>query len=233
MTQSHAFPAGTILGYPRIGPRRELKKALESFWAGRASADEVEATAAALRKRTRDRLTSLGLTTDDAAIPGNFSFYDQVLDAVVLTGAIPSRFADLPSADGRLDLAGYSTLARGRGDDLPLEMTKWFDSNYHYLVPEIGPGTTFRFADDRVVREFTEAKADGVLTRPVLVGPVTFLALGHQYKRASRSTFCHFLNHFRSITAFTILSLMMRISRAGRPYIQSGATLFSESSLMM
>ena len=177
MTQSTAFPTGTILGYPRIGPRRELKKALEAFWAGKASADEVETTAAALRKRTRDRLAELGLSPDDAAIPGNFSFYDQVLDAVVLTGAIPERFADLPDADGRLDLAGYSTLARGRGDDLPLEMTKWFDSNYHYLVPEIGPGTTFRFADDRVVREFTEAKADGVLTRPVLVGPVTFLAL--------------------------------------------------------
>ena len=177
MTTPPAFPTGTILGYPRIGPRRELKKALESFWAGKASADEVEATAAALRKRTRDRLADLGLSTDDAAIPGSFSFYDQVLDAVVLTGAIPDRFADLPAADGRLDLAGYSTLARGRGDDLPLEMTKWFDSNYHYLVPEIGPGTAFRFADDRAVRQFTEALADGVLTRPVLVGPVTFLAL--------------------------------------------------------
>ncbi len=177
MTQSPAFPTGTILGYPRIGPRRELKKALEAFWAGTTGAAEVEATAATLRKRTRDRLAELGLSSDDAAIPGNFSFYDQVLDTVVLTGAIPERFADLPDADGRLDLAGYSTLARGRGDDLPLEMTKWFDSNYHYLVPEIGPATVFRFADDRVVREFAEAKSDGVLTRPVLVGPVTFLAL--------------------------------------------------------
>jgi len=177
MTQHPAFPTGTILGYPRIGPHRELKKALEAFWAGRATADELEATAAALRTRTRDRLAELGLSTDDAAIPGNFSFYDQVLDAVVMLGALPERFADLPDAAGRLDLAGYSTLARGRGDDLPLEMTKWFDSNYHYLVPEIGPRTTFRFADDRVVREFTEAKAAGVLTRPVLVGPVTFLAL--------------------------------------------------------
>ncbi len=177
MTQSPAFPTGTILGYPRIGPRRELKKALESFWAGRTTADELEATAVALRKRTRDRLAELGLTTDDAAIPGGFSFYDQVLDAVALLGALPERFDDLTGPDGRLDLAGYSTLARGRGDDLPLEMTKWFDTNYHYLVPEIGPATAFRFADDRVVREFTEAKADGVLTRPVLVGPVTFLAL--------------------------------------------------------
>lgn len=172
-----AFPTGTVLGYPRIGPRRELKKAIEAFWAGRSTADELEAAAAALRKRTRDRLAELGLDTASSAIPGSFSFYDQVLDAVALLGAVPERFADLADGAGRLDLAGYSTLARGRGDDLPLEMTKWFDSNYHYLVPEIGPGTAFRFADDRVVRELAEAKADGVLTRPVLVGPVTFLAL--------------------------------------------------------
>ena len=177
MTQYPAFPAGTILGYPRIGPRRELKKALEAFWAGKATADELEAAGAALRRRTRHRLVELGLTSHDAAIPGGFSFYDQVLDAVALVGALPERFADLPDEAGRLDLAGYSTLARGRGDDLPLEMTKWFDTNYHYLVPEIGPGTAFRFADDRVVRELTEARVDGVLTRPVLVGPVTFLAL--------------------------------------------------------
>ena len=172
-----AFPAGSVLGYPRIGPRRELKKALESFWAGRTSADEVEAVAADLRRRTRTRLAELGLATDVPAIPSAFSFYDQVLDATALVGAVPERFADLQDADGRLDLAGYSTVARGRGDDLPLEMTKWFDTNYHYLVPEIGPGTTFRYASDRPVAEFTEALADGVLTRPVVVGPVTYLAL--------------------------------------------------------
>lgn len=172
-----AFPAGSVLGYPRIGPRRELKKALEAFWAGRTSADEVETVAADLRRRTRTRLAELGLATDVPAIPSAFSFYDQVLDATALVGAVPARFADLQDADGRLDLAGYSTVARGRGDDLPLEMTKWFDTNYHYLVPEIGPSTTFRYASDRPVAEFTEALADGVLTRPVVVGPVTYLAL--------------------------------------------------------
>ena len=170
-------PTGTVLGYPRIGPRRELKKALESFWAGRSTADELEATAAGLRRRTRTRLAALGLATDVPAIPSAFSFYDHVLDAVALVGAVPERFADLQDAAGRLTLAGYSTVARGRGGDLPLEMTKWFDTNYHYLVPEIGPGTAFRYADDRPVRELREGLADGVLTRPVLVGPVTFLAL--------------------------------------------------------
>src|SRR5665647_1013786 len=141
-TQSVAFPAGTILGYPRIGPRRELKKAVESFWAGRSSVAELEATAAALRTRTRARLVELGLDADSAAIPSSFSYYDQMLD----------------------DLA-------------VLEMTKWFDTNYHYLVPEIGPDTPIRFADDRPLREFVEAGEEGVHTRPVLVGPVTFLLL--------------------------------------------------------
>ena len=177
MTQRTAFPTGTILGYPRIGPHRELKKALESFWAGRSTAEELEQVATDLRRRTRTRLAELGLRTDVPAIPSAFSFYDHVLDAAVVLGAVPARFADLQDADGRLDLAGYSTVARGRGDDLPLEMTKWFDSNYHYLVPEIGPDTRFRLSGDRPVQEFAEALADGVLTRPVLVGPVTFLAL--------------------------------------------------------
>ncbi|MEV7974247.1 5-methyltetrahydropteroyltriglutamate--homocysteine S-methyltransferase [Cellulomonas sp. NPDC089187] len=177
MTHTHPFPAGIVLGYPRIGPRRELKKAIESFWAGRSTAEEVEATAADLRRRTRTRLAELGLSTTLPAIPSAFSFYDQVLDAAVVLGAVPERFADLRDADGGLDLAGYSTVARGRGDDLPLEMTKWFDSNYHYLVPEIGADTVFSYSSDRPVREFAEGLAEGVLTRPVIVGPVTFLAL--------------------------------------------------------
>lgn len=171
------FPAGSVLGYPRIGPRRELKKAIEAFWAGRSTAEELEATAADLRRRTRTRLAELGLSTTDAAIPSAFSFYDHVLDATAVVGAVPARFADVVAEDGSIDLAGYSTVARGRGDDLPLEMTKWFDTNYHYLVPEIGPETAFRYASDRPVREFVEALADGVLTRPVIVGPVTYLAL--------------------------------------------------------
>ena len=92
-------------------------------------------------RRTRTRLAELGLATDVPAIPSAFSFYDHVLDATAVVGAVPARFADVVGADGALDLAGYSTVARGRGDDLPLEMTKWFDTNYHYLVPEIGPET--------------------------------------------------------------------------------------------
>jgi 5-methyltetrahydropteroyltriglutamate--homocysteine methyltransferase len=174
---SPAFPSGTILGYPRIGRRRELKRAVEAFWAGRIDADQLEAAAAALRGTTRERLAELGLGRDDSAIPESFSYYDQVLDVAVAVGAIPARFADLVGPDGGLDLAGYFTLARGEGDRSPLEMTKWFDSNYHYLVPEIGPDTAFRLVGDRLVREVAEARAAGFTTRPVVVGPVTFLLL--------------------------------------------------------
>lgn len=171
------FPTGTILGYPRIGRRRELKHAVEAAWAGRISLDELERTAAELRRVTRERLAALGLGRDDSSIPESFSFYDQVLDAAVTVGAVPERFADVVAADGAIDLAGYFALARGRAEDAPLEMTKWFDSNYHYLVPEIGAATDFHLASDRLVREVEEARADGVVTRPTIVGPVTFLLL--------------------------------------------------------
>ena len=174
---THAFPTGTILGYPRIGRRRELKKAVESFWAGKITADELEVIAAELRATTRERLVSLGLGKTDSSIPEAFSYYDQVLDAAVTVGAVPSRFASLVAADGSVDLAGYFTIARGEGDNVPAEMTKWFDSNYHYLVPEIGPETVFSFASDRLVREVAEATTSGFRTRPVIVGPVTFLLL--------------------------------------------------------
>jgi 5-methyltetrahydropteroyltriglutamate--homocysteine methyltransferase len=171
-----AFPSGTILGYPRIGPDRELKKALESFWSGATSAEELERSAATLRRATRERLVELGLAADDSSIPEAHSFYDQVLDQAVTVGAVPTRFAELV-VDGAVDLAAYSTLARGEGERAPLEMTKWFDTNYHYLVPEIGPETVFSLTSTRRVDEVIEAREQGFRTRPVLVGPVTFLAL--------------------------------------------------------
>jgi len=171
------FPTGTILGYPRIGANRELKKALESFWKGATTDADLEATALELRTAARDRLAGLGLGATTSAIPSNFSFYDHMLDAAVTFGAIPSRFSDLRGNDGSVSLAAYSTIARGVGDKAPLEMTKWFDSNYHYLVPEIGPETVFALSSARWVDEFLEAKAAGFITRPVITGPLTFLYL--------------------------------------------------------
>jgi 5-methyltetrahydropteroyltriglutamate--homocysteine methyltransferase len=171
------FPQGTILGYPRIGRRRELKRAVEAHWAGAVDTETLEATAAGLRRATRERLAELGLRRDDSSIPESFSFYDQVHDAAVTVGILPERFAALRSADGGIGLDAYFAAARGAGEDAPLEMTKWFDTNYHYLVPEIGPETTFALSSDRVAHQVAEAKADGFTVRPVLVGPVTLLAL--------------------------------------------------------
>ncbi|MGV8881929.1 MAG: 5-methyltetrahydropteroyltriglutamate--homocysteine S-methyltransferase [Rhodoglobus sp.] len=177
MTTTTPFPTGTILGYPRIGRRRELKRAVEAFWAGKITVDELEQKAAELRSVTRERLVSLGLGRTDSSIPEAFSYYDQVLDAAVTVGAVPTRFERLVKDDGTIDLAGYFTIARGEGQDTPAEMTKWFDSNYHYLVPEIGPETNLHLASDRLVREVAEATTSGFRTRPVIVGPVTFLLL--------------------------------------------------------
>jgi 5-methyltetrahydropteroyltriglutamate--homocysteine methyltransferase len=170
------FPDASILGYPRIGRRRELKKAVEAYWAGKIDAAALDAAAKEIQLGTAKRLQGLGLT-EAAAVPGTFSYYDQVLDAAAHLGAVPARFGNLLNAEGQLDIDGYFTLARGTKDQQPLEMTKWFDTNYHYLVPEIGPETSFSLTSNRIVEEFEYALANGVETRPYIVGPVTFLLL--------------------------------------------------------
>ncbi len=170
------FPAASILGYPRIGRRRELKKAIEAYWAGKIDAGALDGAAKEIQLGTAKRLQVLGLT-EAAAVPGTFSYYDQVLDAAAHLGAVPVRFGNLLNADGQLDIDGYFTLARGNKEQQPLEMTKWFDTNYHYLVPEIGPETNFALTSNRIVEEFEYALANGVETRPYIVGPVTFLLL--------------------------------------------------------
>ncbi|QDY90917.1 5-methyltetrahydropteroyltriglutamate--homocysteine S-methyltransferase [Arthrobacter sp. UKPF54-2] len=178
MTEQHntPFPSASILGYPRIGRRRELKKAVEAYWAGKIDAAALDAAAKGIQLGTAQRLQGLGLT-EAAAVPGTFSYYDQVLDAAAHLGAVPARFGNLLNAEGQLDIDGYFTLARGTKDQQPLEMTKWFDTNYHYLVPEIGPETRFALTSNRIVEEFEYALANGVETRPYVVGPVTFLLL--------------------------------------------------------
>ena len=165
------FPTATILAYPRIGRGRELKRALEAHWAGRITEAELIQAANDLRKENLARLVELGLNPSDASLADAPSLYDHVLDATILLGAIPPRFA------GREGLDLYFALARGDDNVGPEEMTKWFDTNYHYLVPEIGPDTALRFADDTITRRFTDAREWGYVTRPVLVGPVTYLAL--------------------------------------------------------
>lgn len=160
----------TVLGYPRIGSRRELKKAVEAYWAGSIDADALETTAARLRADTWRELADAGLSE----LPGStFSYYDHVLDAAAMVGALPPRVRDLRLAP----LDALFAAARGTQDVAPLEMTKWFDTNYHYLVPELGPTTTFTATPDAVVADLRQARGLGFRNRPVLVGPVTFLLL--------------------------------------------------------
>ncbi len=161
----------TVHGYPRQGPGRELKKAVEGYWKGRVTAEALHTTAAGLRRANWRAMAEAGL----AELPtGDFSYYDHVLDTTVMVGAVPERHRAAVEAD---PLDGYFAMARGTQDAAPLEMTKWFDTNYHYLVPELGPGTVFRADSGKQTRELKEALALGVEARPVLVGPVTYLLL--------------------------------------------------------
>jgi len=160
------------LGFPRIGRRRELKKAVEAYWRGEASADALRDTGRELRKRHWALQAEAGVDI----IPSNdFSFYDQMLDMSVALGAVPERFGWQP---GTVGLDTYFDMARGHGDVPALEMTKWFDTNYHYLVPELRAGQTFSLASTHIVDAYEEALAGGYRTRPVIIGPVTWLMLG-------------------------------------------------------
>lgn len=170
------FPAATIVGYPRIGRHRELKKAVEAFWKGTANRSELDAQVAEVQKVNLARLTELGLNAD-YAIPASFSHYDQVLDTLRLVNAVPSRFADALDERGILPLEGYFDLARGTQDQPALEMTKWFDTNYHYLVPEVGAQTSFELNPEELFAQLDIAEEQGVRVRPQIVGPITFLAL--------------------------------------------------------
>jgi 5-methyltetrahydropteroyltriglutamate--homocysteine methyltransferase len=153
------------LGLPRIGPERELKFALESYWAGRSGSDELLETARGLRAAAWGRAQVAGI---DVIPSGDFSLYDHVLDTAWAVGAIPERF------DG---LEAYFAMARGSAEVRPLEMTKWFDTNYHYLVPELRPGQGFRLRADHWLEQLREAADMGVPTRPVVLGPFSFLLL--------------------------------------------------------
>jgi 5-methyltetrahydropteroyltriglutamate--homocysteine methyltransferase len=163
----------TITGSPRIGPNRELKRALEKYWAGRIDRAELETVAATLRRDTWQHLVAAGL---DSVPVNTFSYYDHVLDTAVLLGALPPRVANVGSGDSA-DLDRYFAAARGNDEIAPLEMTKWFDTNYHYIVPELGPDTRFALNPAKVLGELREAREQGVPARPVIVGPITFLAL--------------------------------------------------------
>ena len=165
----------TCLGFPRIGRRRELKVALEKYWKGTLDAAALHEVAQNLRQAHWQLQRAAGV---DSVPVNDFSLYDTMLDTAWLFGAVPERYQQIAAAN---PLAGYFASARGYhadGHDLhALEMTKWFDTNYHYIVPELRRGQIFALSGDKPIAEFLEAKALGLAARPVLPGPVTFLLL--------------------------------------------------------
>ncbi|MFZ5495138.1 MAG: 5-methyltetrahydropteroyltriglutamate--homocysteine S-methyltransferase [Verrucomicrobiota bacterium] len=183
-------PTTHTLGYPRIGEKRELKKATEAYWQGKITRAELEATGRNLRRQNWLTQQAAGIDL----IPSNdFSFYDQMLDLTCLVGNVPPRFG---WPGGEIDLDTRFVIARGVrpqaaahaapcccGDRQPAatyasEMTKWFDTNYHYIVPEFRADTQFKLSATKIFDEFSEALALGIKTKPILVGPVTYLKLG-------------------------------------------------------
>jgi 5-methyltetrahydropteroyltriglutamate--homocysteine methyltransferase len=168
----------TIPGYPRIGKNRELKKALEGFWSGKIGESDLLSTAAGIRRSNRDAQRTAGI---DLLPVNDFSLYDQMLDTVALVGAVPERYG---WSSETVDLGTYFAMARGRTgehDVRAMEMTKWFDTNYHYIVPELGPDTSFRLASTKPFEALTEAQEAGTDGKVVLIGPLTFLLLGKSH----------------------------------------------------
>src|SRR5690606_10123986 len=204
------------LGYPRVGPFRELKKASEAYWAGKISAEELLEAAKSIRENNWKSQKEAGIDL----IPSNdFSFYDQVLDLSLTVGAIPARYNSLADKiDGNYSLDLYFAAARGFQQDgidvTASEMTKWFDTNYHYMVPEFVKNQTFKLTSEKFLNEYNEAKAIGIDTKPVLIGPITYLLLGKEKEEG-----------FHRIDLIDKLlpvyeEILAKLSAAGAQYIQ-------------
>ncbi|CAK9322751.1 unnamed protein product [Citrullus colocynthis] len=211
--------ASHIVGYPRMGPKRELKFALESFWDGKSRAEDLKKVAADLRSSIWKQMSDAGIKY----IPSNtFSYYDQVLDTTALLGAVPPRYG---WTGDEIGFDTYFSMARGNASVPAMEMTKWFDTNYHFIVPELGPEVKFSYASHKAVDEYKEAKALGVDTVPVLVGPVSYLLLSKPAKSVDKT--------------FSLLSLLDKILPVYKEVISdlkaAGATWiqFDEPTLVL
>lgn len=209
----------SVMGMPRIGPGRELKNATEGYWMRRTTAGELREVGGRLRAAQWGFLRDQGIDS----IPSNtFSFYDQMLDTAVLLDATPPRFFRHSRADPREvgrdpELDRYFAMARGGADQAPLALTKWFDTNYHYLVPELSPETRFAFTGGKPLDELIEAAGLGIATTPVLVGPLTFLLLSRPAVAAPAD--------FASVCLLDTLleayaELLVRLRRAGAAWVQ-------------
>ncbi|MFW9232897.1 5-methyltetrahydropteroyltriglutamate--homocysteine S-methyltransferase [Corynebacterium striatum] len=197
------FPKATIEGYPRVGANRELKRALEAYWSGKIDTETFESAAHSLRLDTFARLRDLGLN-EDYAIPADVAYYDHVLETALTVGVVQGETLD-----------DEFRLARGNADSAPLEMTKWFDTNYHYIVPEIADDQTFNARPQRVLKIVEEARNAGHAVRPVLVGPVTLLALSKQADGSSTQP----LEHLDAVVD-SYISVLEQLHAAGVEWVQ-------------
>ncbi|XAR59608.1 5-methyltetrahydropteroyltriglutamate--homocysteine S-methyltransferase [Bertholletia excelsa] len=211
--------ASHIVGYPRMGPRRELKFALESFWDGTSGIEELQEVGANLRSFAWKQMAEAGIKY----IPSNtFSYYDQVLDTTAMLGAVPPRYG---WSGSEIEFDIYFSMARGTASVPAMEMTKWFDTNYHYIVPELAPDVVLSYSSHKAVIEFKEAKALGIETVPVLIGPVSFLLLSKAAKGFEKS--------------FSLLSLIDKVLAVYKEVVtelkEAGATWiqFDEPTLVM
>lgn len=166
----------TNLGFPRIGAMRELKKAVEAYWKGGLDKAGLEKEAAAIRSTNWKLQKDAGL---DMIPSGDFSYYDHILDTICALGLVPSRYK---WGGGNVDLDTYFAMARGAQKDgidvTAMEMTKWFDTNYHYIVPEFEEGMKPTLASTKYFDHYKEAKDLGIETRPCIIGPVTMAFIG-------------------------------------------------------
>lgn len=163
-----------VVGFPRIGEQRELKKALEAYWSGNSDFKELEKVASMLKERHWNYQKKAGI---DFIASNDFSLYDNMLDTAVMLGAIPQRFKALEKEEQ------YFTMARGDKDRVAMEMTKWFNTNYHYLVPELSLADEYKLNASKIINEYKEAKALGIKTKINLIGPITFLGLSKRVDR--------------------------------------------------
>ena len=196
------------LGFPRMGKRRELKFALEKYWSGESNEDTLLQAAQTLRKEHWQLQAEAGIN----APPSNdFSLYDHVLDMAITLGAIPRRFK---APGGPVNLRTYFAMARGAQDVPALDMTKWFDTNYHYVVPEFEAEMRYELRSNKVVEDYLEARALGIETRPLLLGPVSFVLLGKPTDaRITRAQVLHSILPLYQ-------ELLTRLSQAGAEWVQ-------------
>ncbi|UCS91631.1 5-methyltetrahydropteroyltriglutamate--homocysteine S-methyltransferase [Echinicola marina] len=203
------------LGYPRIGSRRQLKKACEAYWKEKISLHDLLKAGADIRLQNWKLQQEAGIDM----IPSNdFSFYDQVLDMSLTVGAIPERYHDIVTDQKRPELDLYFAMARGYQnnglDIIAMEMTKWFDTNYHYIVPEFKKDQKFKLFSSKILDEFKEAKRLGIQTKPVIIGPISYLLLGKE-----KETGFHRISLLQNLLP-VYLEILKKLENSGATWVQ-------------